>query len=126
VSNEPGDQPTFDRRIGRRVRFDEPHQATWSPSAPSRRRHRLVLVRMVDVSVTGALFEAPATSGIEAGCRGELRVGGSASLSVIRRVEPGETKGTCRYSAEFLDNDLSWLPYDVTDRAGRGGVSLGP
>jgi hypothetical protein len=124
VGSEARDQPTFDRRIGRRVRFDDPRQAIWSPTVPSRRRARSILVRMIDVSVTGALFEAQGTSGIETGCRGELRVGDRASLGVIRRVEPGEGKGTRRCSAEFLDNELSWLPYDHAARVCGDGEEL--
>jgi hypothetical protein len=113
VTSDARNHLAFDRRIGRRVRFDEPQQATWSPTGPLHRRRRLILVRMIDVSVTGALFEAQATTGIQAGCRGDLRIGDRAGFGVIRRVEPGGGNGSRRCSAEFLDNELSSLPYQL-------------
>lgn len=103
------DRPVpIDRRIGRRVPI-EPIDVTWLLTVQEsgrfgRRRHgvREVPGRIVDVSVTGAAIEGPSESGPRVGAEVKIRACGGDSVVKVRRSQPGDRPGRCRYGVEFV------------------------
>jgi hypothetical protein len=120
VPSETSGRPAFDRRIGKRLTLDEPVAGTWLPATPPRARQRPVVVRLLDISVTGALLAAGRSKDLDGGRRGELRFGQHRGQVVVRRIEEAAGAGTYLCRVEFLDRGLAELAYLLAARQGEG------
>jgi PilZ domain len=73
-------------------------------------------VRLLDVSITGALIEAALGANVNVGSQVHVEFGQHQGSAVVRRIVPAETSGHWRYGIEFVSGDLPDIAYDTNER----------
>lgn len=98
-----------DRRVGER-RAAAPWEVLFSAQLTvragmlrSRTETVRVIVRLLDVSVSGASIEVPTIDGLAEGQRAELAFAEDRAAVVVRRSQPGAAQGMTRYGLQFVD-----------------------
>jgi hypothetical protein len=102
-----------ERRIGKRVP-GYGVRGSWVPMTG-----RLIgvgAVRLIDVSATGALIEAPISAKVVVGSQVRLELSGRHGSAVVRRIAKASTRGSCRYGVEFLTGDLRELVTELAQQ----------
>ena len=94
-----------------------PLRATWH--APSRRRiggrTHATEVRLVDISIAGALLIAPANSKLETGSRLKIEFGDTDGIAEIRNVRDSEHDGFSYYGINYfrMSDEMRQLVHGV-------------
>lgn len=95
---------TNDRRIGHRS-LQPPIRIGWRVEDPAKKRRRRrdsdQTGWILELSVTGALVEAPRADDLYVGHRIRIRLGEHTGTVVIRRAVPSSVEDMARYGVEF-------------------------
>ncbi len=102
------------RRLGERKRTPGLVQVELGePEVVGRFRKHLVPTtgRLLDISVTGALIEAPTTDRLRVGAKVRLVLDGMEGIVVVRQIRPTALEGVANYGVAFFE-----LPHEMTQR----------
>ena len=101
------------RRLGDRKRTSYVEVEFGEPELVGRFRKVAVpsTGRLIDISVTGALVEAKASTELRVGSRVRLVLEGMEGVVVVRQIRPTALDGIAHYGVAFFD-----LPHDMTQR----------
>jgi hypothetical protein len=114
----------IDRRIGRRVRVRRvPATIEYTTRGAVRTRTRRLACVLVDLSVTGARLEGPASRHLTPGCAVTVDLGhGARATATVRRVPTGSTGA---YGLEIVQPNAAFAQLlAACATKGRGNVDL--
>ena len=73
-------------------------------------------VRLIEVSVSGALVESPLFAGLVVGSKVSVEFGARMGTAIVRQITAADKRGLCRYGIEFVAGELGQIVCELAQQ----------